>query len=190
MKAVFMDRDGTINMDKHGYISTPEAFELYSFAGEAVSSINAMGFKAIIVTNQSGVARGYYTPEDLDAIHEKMHMNLKDSNAHIDAVYYCPYHKEGVVEPYNVSSSCRKPDIGMFKVACQEHDIDAAKSWMIGDKYSDIEFGHNAKLQTILVLTGNGKKEFFENRDTWKVKPDFIAPDLLTAVNLIKALTE
>ncbi len=188
MKAIFMDRDGTINVDKHGYIKTPDAFELYPFAAEAVKLVNEMGFKAIVVTNQSGIARGYYTIDDLESIHDKMQLCLKDEGAFIDGVYFCPYHKDGIVEPFNVSSDCRKPQIGMFNQAILEHNVTPEGSWMIGDKYSDVEFGYNARLRTILLLTGNGNKEFMENRHEWRVQPDFIVPDLLTAVKLIQAM--
>jgi D,D-heptose 1,7-bisphosphate phosphatase len=187
-KAVFLDRDGTLNIDTHGYIKTPEEFELFPYAARAVALINKMDFQVIVVTNQSGVARGYYTPADVEAIHHKMLSLIAEEGGVIDKVYYSPYHIDGTVEPFNVESDCRKPKLGMFREAVREFGIRPELSWMIGDKYSDIEFGKNAGMKSILLLCGLGQKEFFEERQNWKVMPDFIVSDLLAAVQLINSL--
>ncbi|MBN1327712.1 MAG: HAD family hydrolase [Candidatus Cloacimonetes bacterium] len=184
-KAVFLDRDGTVNVDINGYITKPDDFELYPFSSEAVSMLNRNGFLVFIVTNQSGIARDYYTKEDLESIHEKMITQLARDHAKIDAVYYSPYHQDGSIKKYAFAHEDRKPGLGMFEKAKQDHKFDPAHSYMIGDKYTDIQFGKKAGLHTILVLTGDGKREFMENRINWSIKPDYIAPDLLTAVKLL-----
>jgi D,D-heptose 1,7-bisphosphate phosphatase len=184
-KAVFLDRDGTINMDKNGYINHPADFELYPFAASALALLKNHGFLNIVVSNQSGVARGYYTIADLDKIHAKMQNMLAESNANIDKIYFSPYHIEGVLEPYNLDHEDRKPRLGMFKKACDEFDINIKRSFMVGDRYTDIEFGKKAGLKTILVLTGDGEKEFYLNRRDWVHKPDFVVKDLAVAAGLI-----
>lgn len=189
-KAVFLDRDGTINSDQFGYISDPKQLILYDFAAEAIKILNNLNYIVIIATNQSGVARGYYTEAQLEEVHRKMEADLVAAGAFVDAVYYSPYHIEGTVEPFNINHENRKPDIGMFREACRDFNIDPAKSFMIGDKSSDIEFGKNAKLTSILVRTGYGEKELMEKRDMWNAEPDYIADNLLGAAKLITFLEE
>lgn len=177
-KAVFFDRDGTINLDS-GYISKPEDFNVYPFAGKAIKKLNDAGFLVIVVTNQSGVARGYYTFDDLEKIHNKMLTQLKQDNAKVDKIYLSPYHIEGHIEPFNINHEERKPNTGMFKKACKEFDIDIENSYMVGDRKSDIDFAYNSGLTPILVLTGDGKK--LEN------KPKLVAKNILQAVDFILA---
>ena len=186
-KAVFLDRDGTINVDS-GYVDNADDFKLYRFAAKAIRELNALDFIVIVVTNQSGIARGYYTEKDLVQIHDKMIKQLAEKDAKIDKIYYSPYHAEGDVKPFNRFSYERKPGLGMFYKALADFKIDVKNSYMIGDKQSDIEFGKNANLVTILVRSGNGDKEFLENRKNWAKKPDFITDNLLSAVNLINKL--
>lgn len=184
-KAVFLDRDGTINMDKNGYINHPDDFELFSFAAPALALLKKHGFLTIVVSNQSGVARGYYSITDLENIHAKMQNVLTKNNAEIDRIYFSPYHIEGVVKPYIVDHPDRKPGLGMFKKAYDEFDLNIKQSFMVGDRYTDIEFGKKAGLRTILVLTGDGEKEFYLNRHHWVYKPDFVVKDLAVAARLI-----
>ncbi len=187
MKAIFLDRDGTINPDS-GYINKPEDFELYPFSAKAIKIFNKLGYKVIVVTNQSGIARGYLTKDDLEKIHEKMLYLLKKENAYIDDIFYSPYHSEGIIKPFNISHEDRKPSLGMFYKADKKYGITKNKSFMIGDKYSDILFGKNAGLTSILVRTGDGNKEFFENRKNWTIKPDFVVDNLLSAAYLIEKI--
>jgi len=184
-KAIFLDRDGTINIDINGYVNSPHDFELYPFAAEAISIMNNMDFLVFIVTNQSGIARGYYSLKDLNEIHEKMNILLREKNAKVDEIFFSPYHIKGKIEPYNISHKDRKPHIGMFKKAYEKYKFDIKKSYMIGDKYTDIAFGKKAGLITILVFTGFGKKEFLNDRNNWEYQPDFVVKDLLIAANLI-----
>lgn len=187
-KAVFLDRDGTINSDEHGYINKPENFELYDFSAEAVRKLNQLGYLVFIVTNQSGIARGFYTEKDLNEIHEKMLVDLKKQQAEITEIFVSPYHKDGIIEPFNIDHEDRKPGLGMYKKAMEKYNFSLRKSYVIGDKYADIEFGRKAGLKTILVLSGNGKNEFLQNRQNWNYKPDYIAEHLLHAAKLIEDL--
>ena len=182
--AIFLDRDGTINYDS-GYISSPEGFNVYPSASEAIKLFNDYGFFVFVVTNQSGIARSFYSFADLDRIHQKMHLQISTVGAKIDKIYVSPYWHEGVVEPYNTHHEDRKPGLGLFKKAREEFAFNLQHSFMIGDRYSDIVFGKRAGLTTVLVLTGDGKNEFLQNRHNWDYKPDFITANLLAASKLI-----
>lgn len=188
-KAIFLDRDGTINPDEKGYISKPEDFQLYAYSASAIKILNQLGFLILLVSNQSGIARGYFTEEQLMQIHQKMLDDLQREGTHIHQAYYCPYFEQSSVPPYNIASNLRKPDIGMFLQAKKDHDIEVKSSFMIGDKLADIEFAKNAGLKSILLLTGEGQKEVL-SYSNWKVKPDFITENLLTAAYLIKLLQQ
>ena len=187
-KAVFLDRDGTMNFDSQGYISKPEDFKLFPFTAKAIATLNAMEFLVFVVTNQSGIARGYYTFEDIERVHEKMHLKLTEQGARIDGIFISPYYKNGSVEPFNIDHEDRKPGLGLFQKARAEFDFEVKNSFMIGDKYSDISFGRKAGLKTILVRTGNGNTELLQKRDGWKYKPHYIVNNLLSAVKLIEKL--
>lgn len=184
MKAVFLDRDGTINIDGKGYISKTEDFELYPFAVKAIKLLNEAGFLVFVVTNQSGIARGYYTFSDIAKLHEKLNDELAKGEAKIDDIFVSPYHIEGKVEPYNIDHEDRKPSLGMLKQALEKYDIRLKDSFMVGDRHSDIGFGKNGQLNTILVKTGMGKNEFTQ-RKNWEKYPDFVVEDLLAATKLI-----
>ena len=185
-KAVFLDRDGTINWDENGYINNPDDFHLYPYAGEAIAELNKKDFLVFVVTNQSGVARDIYKIKDIEIIHDKMNKCLKEFGAHIDEIFFSPYHKIGKIEPYNVDHEDRKPGLGMFKKALKKYNLNIKNSFMIGDRYADIAFGKKAGLTTILVLTGNGEKEFFQKRNDREYKPDYVVSNLMSAVKLIK----
>lgn len=136
-KAVFFDRDGTLNVDTH-YLHRIEDFVWMPGAREAIRYANARGYLAIVVTNQSGVARGYYPEEDVVRVHDWMNGELKNIGAHLDALYYCPHHVDGTVEQYAKACGCRKPAAGMVDAACAEYDIDRAVSYFVGDSESDM----------------------------------------------------
>ena len=187
-KAVFLDRDGTINADMKGYISKPEDFQIFPFTAEAILILNKLNFLVFIVSNQSGIARGYYTFEDIKKVHEKMNSKLAEQGARADDIFISPYHENGSVKPFNINHEDRKPGLGLFHKARAEYDFDVRGSFMIGDKYSDIAFGRKANLTTILVRTGNGDLEFLQKRDGWEYKPHYIVKDLLSAVKLIEKL--
>jgi D-glycero-D-manno-heptose 1,7-bisphosphate phosphatase len=188
MRAVFLDRDGTINPDTEtGYIASISDFQLYPFTATAIRLLNTMGFKTIIVSNQSGIARNLFTTQQLEEVHSFMTAELKKENATIDLILYSPYHPDGIVEPYNVSHISRKPEPGMFFTALHHFPIKASNSFMIGDRDTDIEFGKNNGLTTILVKTGIGEKTW-QDRKKLKVLPDFVVQNLLSAVRVIQLL--
>ncbi|HEU4388938.1 MAG TPA: HAD family hydrolase [Blastocatellia bacterium] len=183
VSAIFLDRDGTINEDI-GYVSRPEELMLYPWAAAAIRMINESGMKAIVVTNQSGVARGIYTEETLDAIHKRLAEALEVEGARIDAVYYCPHHPEYGDRRYRKECDCRKPSPGMLDRAAREHGIDLSRSYVIGDKASDIQLAVGAGARGALVLTGYGA-ETAENPGVWPCEPEFVAANLLEAVDRI-----
>jgi len=149
-KAVFLDRDHTL-IDDPGYLADPQAVKLLPGVELAVKSLVQAGYKIVVVTNQSGIARGLLTEEALDAIHAEMRRQLADRGAHLDAIYYCPFHPEGTVETYARESEFRKPQPGMLLKAAEDLDLDLAQSWMVGDSGRDIEAGQRAGCRTIRI---------------------------------------
>ena len=184
--AVFIDRDGTLNEDKQGYISKPEDFHLFPFSASAIKLLNSLEMDVYVVTNQSGIARGYYTLQDMEAIHARMHADLAAQGAYLTDVFFSPYHYRGVAAPWNVVHEDRKPGLGMFKKALQQYHFRISSSYMIGDKESDIIFGRKAGLTTILVRTGYGEQCWMQERASWQYKPHFVVDDLLCAAQLIE----
>lgn len=153
--AVFLDRDGTINVEKN-YTHKIEEFEFIDGSIDAIRLLNEQGFLVIVVTNQSGIGVGYYPESDVHIVHKFMQDELQKKGAHIDAIYYCPHHPKGKGK-YKLDCNCRKPKIGMFEQARLQFTFDASQSWMIGDKLKDYKFGENCGLKSILVETGYGK---------------------------------
>lgn len=160
-KAIFLDRDGTINKYV-GYLRTPEQFELLEGAGEAIRKINLSGYLAIVVTNQPVIARGEVTVDGLQQIHNKMETMLGKEGAYLDGVYYCPHHPDkgfaGEVEELKIVCECRKPKAGLLLQAAKDFNIDLSQSWMIGDSENDVLAGKNAGCKTALIgETDNGQ---------------------------------
>jgi D-glycero-D-manno-heptose 1,7-bisphosphate phosphatase len=193
-KALFLDRDGTIlkeiegsSPETLGYLIAVEDVELIGGSADAIALARKSGYKIIIITNQSAIARGWLTEEDLKKINHKMYELLLDSNpeARIDGLYYSPYHKDGIIDKFKTEHPSRKPDIGMILEAKKEFDIDLSSSYMIGDAYSDIMCGINAGLKNILVETGYGKVAYKKCLDE-NLKIDFIATNLFEAVRIIE----
>lgn len=156
-RAVFLDRDGTLN-DERGlhYVHRVEDFHWLDGAQESIKLLNQAGFLVIVITNQAGIARGLYTGEEVEALHKAVQSDLTKMGAHIDAYYFSPYHVEGMVSEFAIWHEDRKPGTGMFERAIREHEIDPAKSFMVGDKESDLIPAKNLGMQTALVLTGHG----------------------------------
>lgn len=179
--AVFLDRDGTICKEV-GYLSHPDQLELLPGSAAAIAQLNRAGVLVIVTTNQSGVARGYFTEADVAAVHRRLQELLAASGARLDAVYYCPHHPEKGAEPYRQDCECRKPKLGMIRRAQKELSFDIHQSYAVGDKLSDIEFGKAAGLRTILVRTGYGAEEEKKISGEETTRPDFVADDLLSAV--------
>ena len=153
-KAVFFDRDGTLNVDT-AYLYRIEEFRWEEGAVEAIRYCNDKGWLVIVVTNQSGVARGYYTEADVERLHAWMNEDLEKHGAHIDAFYYCPHHPQGAVAQYAKECDCRKPAPGLVETACREYGIDEAKSVLIGDKERDVECAERAGVRGILYPGGS-----------------------------------
>lgn len=151
--ALFLDRDGVINVD-HGYVSRPEDFDFIEGIFDVVLAANRAGYLVIVVTNQAGIGRGYYTEEDFHQITDWMRKQFALRGAHIEAVYFCPYHPEHGVGEYRQDSNCRKPAPGMLLQAAREHDIDLTHSVIVGDKPSDIRAGQRAGVGTLLFFGG------------------------------------
>jgi len=152
-RAVFLDRDHTV-IDDPGYLSDPNAVKLLPGVERAIRSLAQAGYKIVVVTNQSGIARGILSIETLDAIHAELRRQLAADGAHVDAIYYCPYHPDGTVEEYAIESDLRKPQPGMLLKAAEDLDLDLAESWMVGDSARDVEAGHRAGCRTIRLRTG------------------------------------
>ncbi|MBI4140866.1 HAD family hydrolase [Candidatus Woesearchaeota archaeon] len=174
-KAVFLDRDGTIIGDG-GYNYKPEELVLIPGAIEALKRLKHAGYLLIVVTSQSGIARGYYTEEDYHKFNSHF---LKHTGEFVDDVYYCPHHKEGK-PPHNIECNCRKPKTGMIEQAVKKWHINLSASWVVGDKTSDVKLGENAGCNTILVETGKAG-----NDAAYSVNPTYKAKDLLDAAEHI-----
>ena len=182
-KAVFLDRDHTLIEDP-GYISDPEVVKLLPGVELAVKSLAGAGYKLVVVTNQSGVARGMLTEEALEKIHAEMRRQLSDKDARVDAIYYCPYHPQGTVEQYAIDSDLRKPQPGMLLQAAKELDIDLSQSWMVGDSARDVEAGQRAGCRTVRVRRRDATKPYGEPADE-NVQADFTVRNLVDAARVI-----
>ncbi len=157
--AVFLDRDGVLNKDPPHYAHRLDQLELIQRSGKAVKLLNEHGYLVIIISNQSGVARGYYTEEDVTIFNNALREKIQECGGVVNAVYYCPHHPDAKIDKYRMDCDCRKPGPGMLTKAAKEHHIDLKKSYVVGDKLSDIKAGKEAGCKTILVLTGHGKEE-------------------------------
>jgi D-glycero-D-manno-heptose 1,7-bisphosphate phosphatase len=181
--AVFFDRDGTLNEEVE-FLTAPEQMRLIPGAGRAVRAVNENGFLALVISNQSGIARGLFTEADLIPIHAKFQQELAASGARIDRIYYCPHHPTAGIPPYRVDCDCRKPRPGMLHRAEEEMGVDLSRSYVVGDRIVDVLAGRNAGAKGILVLTGYGTSSAGECREQGIV-PDYIAPSVGEAVNFI-----
>lgn len=183
-RCVFLDRDGTINYDTH-YLNDPDKVRLLGGVINALRRLRKAGFLLIIISNQSGIARGYIKESALKKINSKIVKMLKERGILIDRVYYCPHHKDAKIFRYKKQCDCRKPGPGMIINAGSKFNIDLKNSFIAGDMEADIGAGKNAGLKgCVLVLTGRGK-ETFKRRRELKYKPDYIAKNLNEAVSWI-----
>ncbi len=182
-KAIFLDRDGTINKYV-GLLKKIEDFELLEGVAEAISMINASTYLCIVATNQPVIARGEMTVEQLERIHMRMETELGEKGAYLDEIYFCPHHPDkgyaGEISELKINCECRKPKIGMLQYAAMHYNIDLEQSWIIGDTTMDVQTGVNAGMKTVLVKTGVAGTD-----GKYDVKPDYIATDLKDAVEFI-----
>lgn len=192
-KAIFLDRDGVINAmvynPDHGTVDSPlnpEEFELLPGVGGAIKSINEMGFLALVISNQPGIAKGKFTPQILEAIDRKMKEELAQYGAHLDKIYYCLDHSDAIIKEYKKNSPYRKPKPGLLLKASEELAVDLKSSYMIGDGLIDIQAGKAAGCKTILL--GKLKCDLCNLMEDLKAKPNLIVPDLAEAVKLIQKL--
>lgn len=180
-KVVFLDRDGTV-IEEKDFIKSPEEIEFIPGSIEGIRTLRKLGYKIIVISNQSGIGRGILTENMVKEVNDSFIQQLRERGAPIVALYFCPHHPDD-------DCDCRKPNTGMIHRAVVEHKLDLEKAVIIGDKLSDIELGKRVGAKSILVLTGYGRKEREKLEDA-TVKPDFIADDLLGAVNWLKNLTD
>jgi D-glycero-D-manno-heptose 1,7-bisphosphate phosphatase len=181
---VFLDRDGTLNIEA-GYIHDLENLLLIDGAAQAVRRLNEAGVAAVLITNQSGAARGYYPEQHIVDLNDRLVSLLSLGGASLDAVYYCPHLAEGTVEALSFVCSCRKPEIALVERAFREHAwFDRSRSFVVGDKSTDIELAKNCNAKGVLVTTGYGEA-VLKGEYQWPVQPDFQAPSIVEAVDWI-----
>lgn len=192
-KAVFLDRDGTVNAmvynRDYGTVDSPanpDEFKLLAGVGKAIRRINEMGFLAFVISNQPGIAKGKFTLKILEAIDKKMGKELAQHGAHLDKIYYCLDHPEARIKEYRKNSSYHKPEPGLLLKTAEEFKIDLASSYMIGDGLIDVQAGKRAGCKTILL--GRVKCDLCKLMEDLKAKPNFIVSDLAEAVKLIEKL--
>ncbi len=184
-RAVFLERDKTLIEDP-GYISRPEQVKLLDGVAEALAELKALGYKLVVVSNQSAVARGIVTEQVLGEIHEHLQQLLAEAGARLDKIYYCPYHPDGAVAKYRRESDLRMPKPGMLLAAAEEMDIDLGQSWMMGNRSKDIEAGLAAGCKTILIDPSSQHKPARPDFVSAGAKPDHRSVNLREAVNIIK----
>lgn len=181
-KAIFIDRDGTINVDVH-YLDNPDKFEMYPFVGDGVKKLKESGFKIIVITNQSGISRGYFTEKQLSKIHDRMKKEFQEFDVVLDGIYYCPHHPEE-------NCNCRKPNTYLYEKAIKEHNIDVKKSYMLGDKILDIDAGKKIGVTAILIPEPHVRTELLSKKNEWIHDPDYIANDFRDVVEYILSLSK
>jgi D-glycero-D-manno-heptose 1,7-bisphosphate phosphatase len=184
--AVFIDRDGCLT-DEVGYVNHVSRIRLLPRTGEAVRRLNQAGVPAVMVTNQAGIARGYFSEDVLHAVNAEMVRQLAAQGARLDGLYVCTHHPHEGQPPYRAVCDCRKPRPGLLQRAARELALDLAASVMVGDRISDVAVGQAVGAAGVLVLTGYGRGEWEHQRHEWTVKPDHVAEDLLDAVAWVLA---
>lgn len=181
-KAVFLDRDGTLNVDV-GYLHALDQLELFPFTLDALRLLKRAGFALVVVTNQSGIAHGLIAGGFAEAAHLELQRRAHDVGVSIDGFYYCPHHPRGSVDQFSVDCRCRKPSPGMVEQAVSDLDLDVTQSWVIGDKWLDVELGRAVGARSILVRTGWGKES--ERRRSSEQQVDAVCDNLMHAVAFI-----
>ena len=176
-RAVFTDRDGTL-AEEVGYLNHISRFRLFPFAAAAIRRLNEAGWPVIVVTNQSGVARGFFPEALIHAVHSQMTAELAAAGARVDGIYYCPHKIED-------NCRCRKPRPGLLDRAAREHNLELAGSYFVSDLWADLEMAHSIRCRSVLVLTGYGRGEYEWHRARWPRQPDLVTKDFGEAVNAI-----
>jgi len=187
--AIFLDRDGTLSHEV-GYVNHLSRFRLYPFAVEAVRLINRSPYLAVLVTNQAGVARGYFPEVTMHEVHAHLRATLEAGGARLDGLYACPHHPSAGRLPYRQRCDCRKPQVGLLKQAVADLGADLTRSWVVGDRHVDMELAWRAGARAALVKTGYGLGELVHHAPSWPRQPDLVADDVLDAVTHILARDE
>lgn len=180
-RALFIDRDGTLVHPGH-YPSRPEQVRLYDGLGPELQALQQAGFRLVVITNQAGIARGYFTEADLRLMHDHLTHELKQLDVSLDAIYHCPHHPAGAISELAIRCDCRKPQPGMLLRAAADLELDTYSSWFVGDILDDVEAGNRAGCRTILVDLGTEKSPELDIR-----RPDYVARNTLHALQIIKA---
>ncbi|OFV93268.1 MAG: D,D-heptose 1,7-bisphosphate phosphatase [Acidobacteria bacterium RIFCSPLOWO2_12_FULL_54_10] len=180
-RAIFFDRDGTLN-EEVGYINHIERLRVFPNAARAVRAVNQAGWLSIVITNQSGIARGHFAESLLKKVHVQLRKKIAAGGAKLDDIIYCPHHPEGILPEFRLTCDCRKPAPGMLHSAAARHGIDLPNSYVIGDRYVDILMARRAGARSVLVLTGFGLGEWEFNRSGWEHQPDYVAENVYQAV--------
>ena len=187
-RAVFFDRDGTVT-EEVGYLDDLSKLRLIPGAGHAIRTLNRAGFTVVLVTNQSGVARGYFPESLVHEAHQRLEEMLARDGAQLDGIYYCPHHPTAGNSPYTMVCDCRKPGTGLLEQAARDLDVDLPNSFVVGDKWSDIELAQRAGARSVLVRTGFGQDDPGNVRPKGLADPDHIAKDITGAVEWITSRT-
>jgi len=182
--AVFMDRDGTLSHEV-GYVNHVSRFRLYPWAVDAVRLANRSGFLAVVVTNQAGVARGYFPEAVIHEVHASLTASMAAGDARLDGVYFCPHHPSAGEPPYRRDCDCRKPKPGLVERAVADLDIDLPRSFVIGDRLGDLELAWRVGARGVLVKSGYGLGELTYHAPSWPRQPDLVADNVLEAVERI-----
>jgi D-glycero-D-manno-heptose 1,7-bisphosphate phosphatase len=182
--AVFLDRDGTIN-EQMGYINHVSRFHLLPHAAEGIRLLNEHRIPVVVVSNQSGVARGYFPERLVHRVHDRMKLLLAEQGAHVDGIYICPHHPEAKEKKYRLQCTCRKPKTGMIELAAAELGLDPSRSFLVGDRWSDLRCAARAGCTPVLVLTGYGRGDKEYIGPGQEVQPEFTGENLLEAAEWI-----
>jgi D-glycero-D-manno-heptose 1,7-bisphosphate phosphatase len=179
--AIFLDRDGVLIEDSH-YLGQPERVRLIPGAAEAVAALNRAGWPVVVVTNQSGVARGLFSYESVGDVHTHLAEQLATYGAAVAGFYFCPHHPDAEVAAFRAACECRKPKAGMLLTAAADLGLDPARSWMVGDRVTDLQAGAAVGARTILVRTGYGSRVDAAGLDRAALNLELVAADLADAV--------
>ncbi len=184
--AIFFDRDGTLS-EEVGYVNHLSRFRLFPFAVDAVRAINRSGYLAVLVTNQAGVARGYFPESLIGEVHDAVRAAMAGGGARLDGLYVCAHHPTEGQPPYRMDCECRKPRPGLLRRAEADLGVDLERSWMIGDRHGDLKVAWRVGAKGALVKTGYGRGELLWHAPSWSRPPDLVAEHLLEAVERITA---